>query len=350
VSRSDVVRRRPGRTVDRGFTLVELLVVIAIIGILIALLLPAVQAAREAGRRASCINNLKQLALGLMNYHGPHNAFPPGFIHDANNTESWGWSVFVLPFIEQQPLYEKLKVKQRRLTELLAGGTAQEHALVQTVLSVYRCPSDTSPDLLPAGLCGGGKPGRTFVGLGAPFGSPSGDYVGFQPATANYVGNAGLWDVASRVMNNGVFHGDSQVALAEIFDDTSNTFLLGERDKRCVSGTWIGARNPPGNGMYGSYHVRGRVSIKLNDPRDPATSTNNGHDLCTEGFSSPHPGGGHFAFCDGSVHFISENISFSNAGLSDSQLRNQNVYFDPAQLGTYQRLGIRDDEQTVGEF
>jgi len=344
-----VSRRRPGRLAKRGFTLVELLVVIAIIGILIALLLPAVQAAREASRRASCINNLKNLALGLINYHGPHHAFPPGFIHDATSTESWGWPTFVLPFIEQQPLYDKLNPKERRLTELLSSGTAQEQALVQTVLSIYRCPSDTSPDLLPTGLCGGGKPGRTFVGVGSPTGWPSSGYVGFQPATSNYPGNAGLWDVASRVMNNGVFHGDSQVALAEVFDGTSNTFLLGERDRRCVAGCWVGARNPPGHGMYGSYHIRGRVSVKLNDPRDPATSTNNGHDLCTEGFSSPHPDGAHFAFCDGSVHFISDDIDFSNAGLTDAQLRSQ-PYFDPTQLGTYQRLGIRDDEQPVGQF
>ena len=349
MQRFAVSRRRHGRPTKRGFTLVELLVVIAIIGILIALLLPAVQAAREAGRRASCINNLKNLALGLVNYHDTHQALPPGFIHDSNATESWGWSTFVLPFIEQQPLYEKLNPKERRLTELLGSGTAQEQELVQTVLSIYRCPSDTSPDLLPTGLCGGGKLGRTFVGVGSPTGWPASGYVGFAPATSNYPGNAGLWDVASRTENNGIFHGDSKVALGEIFDGTSNTFLLGERDRRCVAGCWVGARNPPGNGMYGSYHIRGRVSVKLNDPRDPATSTNNGHDLCTEGFSSPHPDGGHFAFCDGSVHFIADDIDFSNAGLTDSQLRSPR-FFDKTQLGTYQRLGCRDDEQPVGEF
>jgi len=346
--RSGRRKRRFSSQRRAGFTLVELLVVIAIIGILIGLLLPAVQAAREAARRASCTNNLKNLALGLTTYHGVHKVFPPGFIHDANNTESWGWPVFVMPFIELKPLYDRLQPSKRRLTDLLAGGTQEERRLLQTPLPIYRCPTDLSEELLPTGMCGGGRLGRTFVGVGSPpVGRP---WEGFQPATSNYVGNAGLWDVASRKMSNGVFHGDSFIAITEVFDGASNTFLLGERDERCVAGTWAGARNPPGAGMYGSYHIRGRVSVKLNDPRDPAEATNDGHDMCTEGFSSPHSGGGNFAFCDGSVHFISEHIDFSNAGLSQSQLNNARHPSDPSQLGTYQKLGIRDDGETVGKF
>ena len=331
-----------------GFTLVELLVVIAIIGILIALLLPAVQAAREAARRISCRNNLKNISLALLNYHDTLHRFPPGYMYDRTSTESWGWPTFILPYIEYQPLYDQLDVTQWRLTDLLKNGTAVQKALPQTPLNVYRCPSDNTDELLPTGLCGGGNLGRTFVGYGSS-GSPSSPWIGYSPATSNYVGNAGLWDVASRVTSNGVFHGDSGVRIRDIADGTSHTFLLGERHKRCVSGAWIGARNPPGNGMYGSYHIRGRVSIKLNDPRDPATATNSGHDLCTEGFSSAHPGGAQFALCDGSVHFISENIDFANAGLSASQLARK-ASFDPVRLGTYQRLGVRDDGQAVGEF
>src|SRR5688572_21241712 len=100
--------RRP-----RGFTLVELLVVIAIIGILVALLLPAVQAAREAARRMSCGNNLKQISLGLHNYHDTYKAFPAGWFDfggAANNFESWGWSAMLLPFVEQQPLHDQMGV------------------------------------------------------------------------------------------------------------------------------------------------------------------------------------------------------------------------------------------------
>ena len=104
-------RRRPH---SRAFTLIELLVVISIIAVLIALLLPAVQSAREAARRAQCVNNLKQIGLGLFNYENAIGAFPPGYIDRQNNPiftpdldmgPGWGWAAMVLPNLEQQPLY-----------------------------------------------------------------------------------------------------------------------------------------------------------------------------------------------------------------------------------------------------
>src|SRR5688572_28345613 len=105
------------RTMSRGwrrqnaheaFTLVELLVVIAIIGVLVALLLPAVQAAREAARTAQCTNNLKQIGIALHNYHDTLQTLPSGWIMKAGNEAEWGWTTFILPYAEQQPLYEKL--------------------------------------------------------------------------------------------------------------------------------------------------------------------------------------------------------------------------------------------------
>ncbi len=91
-----------------GFTLVELLVVIAIIGILVALLLPAIQAAREAARRAQCQNHLKQLALACINYESAKKHMPPGFVSQPHITEAWGWGVFILPYIEEQAIYDQL--------------------------------------------------------------------------------------------------------------------------------------------------------------------------------------------------------------------------------------------------
>ena len=111
------MKRSQIRTDHKGFTLIELLVVIAIIGVLVALLLPAVQAAREAARRAQCVNNLKQIGIALFNYESSIGTFPPGYIDYQNNSNNtpdldmgpgWGWAAMSLPFLEQQPLYNAI--------------------------------------------------------------------------------------------------------------------------------------------------------------------------------------------------------------------------------------------------
>ncbi len=138
---------RPPITGRRAFTLVELLVVIAIIGILIALLLPAVQAAREAARRSQCSNNLKQIGLGLHNYHDTHLVFPPGYVDEDNRTgvaDGHGWIVtaFLLPFVEQGSLYDQLNTTNRM--DLTNPTTLR---LARTVISgTYLCPSSTEQD------------------------------------------------------------------------------------------------------------------------------------------------------------------------------------------------------------
>lgn len=137
----------------QGFTLVELLVVIAIIGILVALLLPAVQAAREAARRMQCSNNLKQLGVALHNYHDTHKSMPPGFLPKrnangakTNNVNLWAWGALVLPFMEQQALHDKLNVGNNHL-ELISStagpGTLKE--VMQQAIPSFRCPSDVGP-------------------------------------------------------------------------------------------------------------------------------------------------------------------------------------------------------------
>jgi prepilin-type N-terminal cleavage/methylation domain-containing protein len=307
-----------------GFTLVELLVVIAIIGILVALLLPAVQAAREASRRTSCVNNMKNIALGLHHYHDAHKKFPPGYITaGVSRLESWGWPVFILPFVEQQSLYDALQVDDRRLTDLLQAGT--DIPLLQTHLPLYRCPSDLTSRLLPQNP-------RHFHGINAP--------TTFEPSASNYMGNRGFFDSGGAFKNNGILFGNSRITLAEVTDGTSSTFLLGEREERCSAGTWIGSRNPPGSGPWGAYMILFRVSMKFNDP------SSGGHDTCMEGLSSKHPGGGNFALCDASVRFVSENIEFTNGGNS---LTNLNA-LDVTTLGTYQLLGSRNDGQPIPNY
>src|SRR4030095_8650621 len=103
-SSSDSRRRQ-----SKAFTLVELLVVIAIIGILVALLLPAIQAAREAARRAQCQNHLHNIGMAVLNYESANQKFPVGFVSQPTDQESWGWAVFILPYLEEQAIYDRLR-------------------------------------------------------------------------------------------------------------------------------------------------------------------------------------------------------------------------------------------------
>lgn len=312
-----------------GFTLVELLVVIAIIAMLVTLLLPAVQSAREAARRTQCVNNIRNLALGLHNYHAAQETFPPGFVSQAQRQEAWGWSTFLLPFIEEQAIHDTLGVTEQALSDFFRQnkpGSPRFSAAI-TPLQVFRCTSDVTPEMLPGQNSGD----RHFRGNNTP--------PRYEPPTSNYMGNKGHFDnrcppgnpVACK--NTGIFYGDSQVTIGKITDGTSKTFMLGERDFRCKSGTWLGSRNPPGAGMFGSYMLIARTSIRFDFPLTGA------HNTCTEGFSSAHEGGGNFAYGDGSVHFISNNIDFNNGrGGYPNQM-----------LGVYQRLGSRNDGLPLDE-
>jgi prepilin-type N-terminal cleavage/methylation domain-containing protein len=342
-------RRRETR--ERAFTLVELLVVIAIIGILIALLLPAVQSAREAARRLQCTNNLKQLALAAHNYHTAVRSFPPGYSTDnviaseAQKREAWGWQVFLLPYIEASPLYDQLDIDGRRLEEALATAKtdASLRGLLQTSIAALRCPSD---DADSATL---DTANRHFYGKGN---TGSGK---FAVGMSNYVGVLGLYDKpwkgsSGPFKNNGLYFGNSRLRVARIEDGTSNTFMFGERDSRCFAASWPGVRNPPGPCNWGIYHSLGRVSFKLNSPEykkfQELTGSWDACNSCTEAFSSEHPAGALFAFCDGSVHFVPDTVEYNNGGLSYSQVKSGAQYAGD-QLGVYQKLGIRNDSQAV---
>jgi prepilin-type N-terminal cleavage/methylation domain-containing protein/prepilin-type processing-associated H-X9-DG protein len=367
-------QRRPAGAPVRGFTLVELLVVIAIIGVLIALLLPAIQAAREAARRAQCQSSIKNIALAVLNYESARKTLPVGMVGGAKEVEAWSWSTFTLPYLEQQALYNRLRPSstymmppdgarsgKRNLADLFIAASSNPSELepIQTPLSIFRCPSDDTPDLVPydgsprnTRTTDDGKWERHFDGT---YSTPQ-----FTPSTSNYVGSRGFVDQSCQCMfphcsatdwvsdpklceGNGVFNGLIPVEIKQITDGTSSTFLLGERDSYCLAATWIGVRNPPGANMLGVAWSLGRVSLKLNHPQ-----TGN-HDTCTEGFSSKHVGGAHFAFCDGSVQFISDDIEYNDAGNDkESSVNEFQGVKDGVTIGAYQRLGVRNDEVGAG--
>ncbi len=293
----------------RGFTLVELLVVIAIIGVLVALLLPAVQAAREAARRMKCQNNLKQFGLALHSYHDTFGRMPaayyrawPTSVGSTFGTPGWGWGAMILPQIEQKALYDVMNVGTLKL-----DGSAATKVPAQTPLAVFRCPSDTGPKL---------NTNR--------FNYATSNYVAVFGAFYDQASVSGQPVVAGSVPGayTGIFGPNSGLRLAEISDGTSNTVMIGEMsygpngvkdstgNKRLYNGAiWVGCPLETGAGTSGSNgsNVANMLSLcgfsagsnvrfrKINTPDS------------SNALSSAHANGAQFSVVDGSVRFISQN-------------------------------------------
>jgi prepilin-type N-terminal cleavage/methylation domain-containing protein len=310
------LHRRPN-----GFTLVELLVVIAIIGILIALLLPAVQAAREAARRSQCQNNEKQLALGLHNYQSANKKLPPG----AASINQLNWRSYILPFIEETGLYEQMQGydtfnKAGATPVTWNGGTNNEGTNKATLIALNRvatflCPSS---ELLQSTIGSSNptdKPGQTYLchylGIAGPVGINPQTGQAYRtvlapsynsPADATYRG-FGV---------DGVLGANSSVKFKDVTDGTSKTLMLGEMydggRHSWVAGMILNENTPPFDpvtlvpnsgqttrSMNGCKNVRWAINTVL--------TTSNDMD-----FKSKHAGGVNFAIVDGSIRFISENI------------------------------------------
>ena len=315
-----------------GFTLVELLVVIAIIGILIALLLPAVQAAREAARRSQCSNNLKQLALAMHNYHDSFKSLPPGYanaVGHGNDYALWGWGTMILPFVEQEPLHGQLNVTTAQLPDDVV--TPALLAVMQQPISAYRCPSDVAPKT---------NPGRPF-----PYDGTN------ELAVSNYVGNhrsrgSGRGDNRAR---GGLFFEDSDRTFCDLRDGTSHTIMLGERrwEFKDTVGAFGLARaavifgvNRRNNGNTGRACQVADGGPRINYNYDQ--TTNLAPARARRAYSSEHPGGAEFALADGSVRFISETID-ADQGANQYSTNN-------AINSTFERLCARRDGEPVGDF
>jgi prepilin-type N-terminal cleavage/methylation domain-containing protein len=302
-------------TPRRGFTLIELLVVIAIIAILIALLLPAVQQAREAARRSQCKNNLKQLGLALHNYHDNFNTLPPGAIQvfETNAQNEATWISMILPYIDQAPLYNRANFSSCFGCVAAPGNPSFE--IVSPLLTALVCPSDPNSGSLALGIYRRG----------------------------NYVANSGIGALRSSSNPNdpartysGPFTMNSNRKFRDFVDGTSNTAMLAEL-LNSTGNDFRGVMHYPEGALYQHDRVPNtsipdeeRTAFCVTGPRVPCTGTSTSHLNRALVYSSrsQHIGGAHITLADGSVRFISENLS----------------------LVTWQALGTQGNSEVLGEF
>lgn len=326
--------RLRGRT---GFTLIELLVVIAIIAVLIALLLPAVQQAREAARRSQCQNNFKQLALALHNYHDSHSVFPYGeYGYNVVNSNacpwrnSFGtWRVMILPYIDQAPMYNAVSgyfgwssCDSANITTL--SGLPQHNIAIPVLF----CPSEVSDrhvsPLAPYPFemeCSNGAAVASYVGCTGANSANTCDSTQLCNGTncpcefvAHHMVSYGSASRYSGMFSQTSIPSDA-TSLRKVSDGTSSTILLGEvAQRRNGLGSWWTCQ------LGGWPHAS--TTLGINWPGRTHYWAN------SEGFASYHEGGAQFALADGSVRFISENVSLQILGA----------------------LGTRAGEEVIGEY
>jgi prepilin-type N-terminal cleavage/methylation domain-containing protein len=337
-----MVLRRQFNLQPGAFTLVELLVVIAIIGVLVSLLLPAVNAAREAARKTQCVNHGRQIALACLNYESANRHFPPAteaLDPKAGTRRDYNYIVFILPYIEQQGLYDRVDAQ-------VDWFHANNQAAATTALPEFRCPTRTISE--PVNLTGPGDDPSVGFGdreasdLRAHYLSVLGantqldsqlPYYCDDPANSHshysmetILVGSGRREVRECVdgdhgpiSDNGIIFRYSKTKLGKVTDGASHTFLVGESafgiPEFQRTRPWIAGA--VGSWMYGGKNV----AYPINAGDRPGPLRNN------MGFGSEHPGGCHFANADGSAGFYSENIAlrvlFSLAARNDDQIINR---------------------------
>lgn len=307
----------------RGFTLIELLVVIAIIAIVVALLLPAVQQAREAARRTQCKNNLKQMGIAMHNYHDTAKTLPPGYLFTKGSV----WETIGGPTISLMPYFEQANLQ--KLIDKNKPWYAQRPDAARTVVSLFLCPSDPTPSTIM-------EPGVAGYPVGVIFGASSYAYsLGYDDAVCF---SARLGE-KRRTKDMGVFHVHSNTRFRDVTDGTSNTIAAGE-----AASFWEMCDGPPGcdtaipnqqahhawiiDGtnkepyLNAGLHYGGSLASTVERMNKPVAT---GAYMHTSGatdcrpswaggphwgtnFRSHHTGGCNFLLCDGSVKFLSELV------------------------------------------
>ncbi|MEW4563323.1 DUF1559 domain-containing protein [Bremerella sp. JC770] len=313
----------------KGFTLVELLVVIAIIGVLIALLLPAVQQAREAARRMQCQNNLKQIGLALHNYHGTFNRLPlgnNGIVNAAGtkyNGHGWTWQAAILPFLEQGPLFDAVSGDDGYGTEAGGSGSGKPTIVLETTVQVFWCPSQPGDVIKgPQKYGDGDQPSNYNGNMGTRIGN-GGDNCTDGLSTLEEM-QTDPWGCMN---GNGVFFVDSKIRFEDVIDGLSSTIFvsevvdtggdqIGHFSSGCDRHAMFagGADSNPPTEM--SEYL---IAAEGNDP------INGGAE---EAAGSWHAGGAQFLMGDGSVRFLSENMD----------------------MPTYQGLSTRNGREVIGQY
>jgi prepilin-type N-terminal cleavage/methylation domain-containing protein len=334
-----------------GFTLVELLVVIAIIGVLVSLLLPAVQSAREAARRAACQNNLKQIGLALLAFHDPHNEFPRGLYAaavGADQEDGLGWATKILPYMEARNAFEQIKNsgitghKDPWTPGILGDAHAQGKRPISggnAILSTFSCPSTDLPQLVPDGspISGGGPFANSGYGTTAYKASRGYCDRGMFLRTKEALDDQKTCpydDIDGDGVRDNISKTDAilRLRLSHVTDGSTHTIAAGEAayvPTMEAFPMWIGAEREDGSTLFKTQDV---INCNIGGAGYPLTQYDrdrlpgsNAKDDCA---FSWHVGGAFFAYVDGSVHWLSEEL----------------------ELGTFWRLGMRDDGEVLSNF
>lgn len=314
-----------------GFTLIELLVAIAIIGVLIALLLPAIQAAREAARRSQCTNNMKQIGLAIANYESAHGCIVSGYLSSTtplgqfgvpgynpdprtlDNGPGWGWLALLLPYTEQGTLYNAINTN-------LPTWVADNSTVVTVQISIFNCPTANNPtanckmvdadfNLLPVF-------NQEFARANYQYNMGWND-TSITPADTSY-------DDMTRGCNGPIYR-NSRVTYAAVSDGLSNTVVAGEKSPYLADATWVGIIPGYRHFAYNAFASAGTGGIGVNyDYPGAILASHSGPSLYespqvihppdsplghTDEMYSLHPGGANVLLGDGSVRFIKQSIN-----------------------------------------
>nr|WP_261361671.1 DUF1559 domain-containing protein [Aeoliella straminimaris] len=284
-----------------GFTLVELLVVLAIIGVLVALMLPAVQMAREASRRSTCQNNLRQVGVATLNFETAHGKFPPGKKWSGPrtdpNTFDYAWACIILNHLEEEAIYDKIDFNYKLVSPENIPATSQ-------IISTYLCPSASTlePHRSPGGFIQGlgGQPGEglgciDYLGISGPDKKKPNPVTGvdYGPQRGILLGTKGL-------EKEDILIEPPSVTTAKITDGLSNTLMVAECTGR---GADVNSQGEI-KGLTGAWALGGNIThIKkgVNDEEPPKVWED-------ERVFSDHPGGANSLAADGSVHFLTDDM------------------------------------------